>query len=33
MIETSIFDRLNDSTVTAFVADRLYPTDPAENTD
>lgn len=31
-IESSIYDRLNDATVTGYVADRIYVSDPAQNT-
>jgi hypothetical protein len=32
VIEQDIYNRLNTSSVTAIVADRIYPTDPNENT-
>lgn len=32
-IEASIYDRLNDSSITSIVSDRITPTDPEQGTD
>jgi hypothetical protein len=32
-IEATVYDRLNDTSITDIVASRIYPTDPAANTD
>ena len=32
-IEASIYNQLNDSSVTAYTGQRIYNTDPTENTD